>query len=80
MEKVIKINVPVFGVHKAVKITPSSTISELKKTVASKLPGEIKDILNYDLYLHGQGDKQGKWLDDRQPVKIYNLNEQVLCF
>ncbi len=77
---VLRINIPSLKVQKALRLNSSDYIWSLKKQVEEKVAAEIKDILNYGLYLHGKDGKKGKYLDERNTVGSYHLDQTVTNF
>ncbi|KAI8895149.1 ankyrin repeat-containing domain protein [Globomyces pollinis-pini] len=71
---VVRVNIPVLNLQKAIKVGPTDLIWTVKKQLEEKVRSEIKDILNYALFLHGQGEKQGKYLDERKSLGSYHVD------
>ena len=74
---ILKINVPSIKVQKAFKVNSGDTIWTTGRLVAEKVTQDIKDVFNYGLFLHGKDGKKGKFLDDRNTVGSYHLDETV---
>jgi hypothetical protein len=74
---VIRVNIPSLKLQKAIRINPSDYVWKLRNQLEEKVASEIKDILNYGVFLHGTGGKKGKFLDERNPIGSYHLDGNV---
>lgn len=74
---IVKINVPSMKLQKSFKIQASDLIWNVNRMVADKVTQDIKDSLNFGLYLHGKDGKKGKFLDDRNTAGSYHLDNSV---
>lgn len=74
---VLRVNIPSLKLQKAIRVNGNDQIWSLKKQLEDKVQSEIKDILNYGLYLHGTLGKKGKFLDERNTVTSYHLDANV---
>jgi hypothetical protein len=76
---IVKVYIPLDNVHKAVRLDPQDTVWSAKMLVIDKLQNNTNpDLLNYGIFQPSHG-KDGRWLDDQRPLKIYDLEENVSC-
>lgn len=73
----LKIRFPKQNVVKSIRINVTEQVSVLKKVLADKIP-EVKDVLNYAVFLHGEKGKNAKFLDDYKLLGLYGVTESVL--
>ncbi|KAH9274556.1 hypothetical protein BASA83_003192 [Batrachochytrium salamandrivorans] len=76
---VLRINVPSLKLQKAIKSQTCDTVWMLKKQLIDKFGSESKDCWNFGIFLHGKEGKQGKFLDERKDLSVYNIdsNSQI---
>lgn len=73
---VIRINIPVLKLQKAMRVKSSDLVFAIKKQVEEKTAAEIRDVLNYGLYLHSTA-KKGKFLDEKCTLGSYAIDGNV---
>jgi hypothetical protein len=74
---VIRITIVSQKLQKAVRVKSSDSVWMLRNQLEEKLASEIKDILNYGLFLHGKDGKRSKFLDDRNSLGSYHVDTNV---
>jgi hypothetical protein len=77
---VFRINIPSLKLQKAIRVSTNDCIWMVKKQLEEKVGTEIKDVLNYGLFLHGKDGKRNKFLDERNTIASYHLDATVLIF
>lgn len=71
---VIRVSMPTQGQQKAFRVNPADPVWALKKQVIDKMASEVKESLNYGLYLPpSAGGKQGKFMEEKRDVASYKL-------
>jgi N-terminal or F0 domain of Talin-head FERM len=71
---VLKINIPYLKLQKAIRVNSGDLVWNLKRQVEEKVAAEIKEVLNYGIFVHGKDGKKGKYLDERNTVASYHLD------
>ena len=71
---VLRINIPSLKLQKSIRVSTADAVWTLRKQLEDKVASEIKDILNYGIFLHGKDGKKGKFLDERMIVGDYHID------
>jgi hypothetical protein len=74
---VLRISIPTLKLQKALRVNTNDCIWMVKKQLEEKVGAEIKEVLNYGLYLHGKDGKRDKFLDERNTVGSYHVDANV---
>ncbi|KAJ3417161.1 Glucoamylase, intracellular sporulation-specific [Chytridiales sp. JEL 0842] len=69
----VRISVPSIGVQKTLRASPLDTVWSLKQQILDKVATEIRDHLNFGIFLQGTGGKVGKFLDEKRDLASYQL-------
>ncbi|OQR73159.1 hypothetical protein BIW11_09915, partial [Tropilaelaps mercedesae] len=73
----LQIFVPELVVQKCFNVGRDELIWDIKQTILSSLPKELKESFNYGLYCPPVNGKSGKFLDEERPVSDYPLMDPV---
>jgi hypothetical protein len=74
---VLRINIPNLKLQKAIRVSTSDPVWSVSRQLEDKVATDIKDILNYGLFVHGKDGRNGKFLDERNTVGSYHLGATV---
>ncbi|KAJ3364746.1 SH3 and multiple ankyrin repeat domains protein 2 [Kappamyces sp. JEL0680] len=70
---VLRINIPILKLQKAIRVNTTDMIWTVNRQLEEKVAADIKDVLNYGMFVHGKDGKKGKFLDERNTVGSYHL-------
>lgn len=73
----LRINIPILKLQKSLRVNSSDLVWDLKRQVEEKTAADIKDVLNYGIFLHGKDGKRGKFLDERNTLASHQLGAAV---
>ncbi|KAJ3014527.1 UNVERIFIED_CONTAM: hypothetical protein HDU68_000235, partial [Siphonaria sp. JEL0065] len=78
---ILRVLITSMSVTKSLRTATSETVWSLKKQIIEKMNKDIKDVLNFGIYVPPTGGKNGKgrFLDDMRTIESYNIetNTQV---
>ena len=72
-----RISVPSIGVQKTLRVSTADLVWTVKKQITDKVASDIKDVLNFGLFLPAVGGKLGKFLDEKKDLSDYQLESNV---
>lgn len=74
---VIKVSVPKKGIQKALRCNVYDTVWAVRKQFMDKIQNELRDSMNYGLFLPGIQGKQGKFLEEKRDLQSYRFENTV---